>query len=151
MNFAQEQIYNSDSKNTQEITLSLTKVFCVGKVGLPGILLKRNWQTNEFICRCGSPTHKDSSERLRRCHMTQYHLGWCKLEYHWGYSEGMLQLLHAGYSCKIAAAYPQCTLNGTPTWSSLNGTTLYETCIAGTCIAGWRNQDVYFRWVHEIG
>ena len=31
----------------------------------------------------------------------------------------------------VAAAYPQSTLNGTPTDSSLNGTASYETHLAG--------------------
>ena len=39
-------------------------------------------------------THPDPSDQLCRSHMTQYRWGYCKWEYHWGYIEGTLQLLH---------------------------------------------------------
>ena len=39
-------------------------------------------------------THQDSSNQLRRAHVTQYRWGYYyKSEYRWGYFEGMLQLL----------------------------------------------------------
>ena len=39
-----------------------------------------------------------------------------------------------GTPVTVAAAYPQSTLNGTLTRSSLSGTALYE-----TYVAGWKN------------
>ena len=45
-------------------------------------------------------------------------------------------MIHCSYC--ITAAYPQSSLNGTPTCSSLNGTTSYVTYVVGE-----RNLDVY--------
>ena len=38
-------------------------------------------------------THPDSSDRLRRSHITQCCCGYCKLQYRWGYYKGTLMLL----------------------------------------------------------
>ena len=43
-------------------------------------------------CKLSRCTHPDSSDQLQS-HITRYRCGYCKLEYHWGYSEGTMQLL----------------------------------------------------------
>ena len=53
-----------------------------------------------------TPTHPDSSYRLRRSYITMYHFDNCKLEY-----------LHV-----VAAEYSQSTLKGTPVCNSHSGT-----------------------------
>ena len=45
----------------------------------------------------------------------------------------------------VTAAYPQSTLNGTPTDSSLNSTASYETHLAGR-----RNLDVIFGSIYKV-
>ena len=69
------------------------------------------------------PTYPDSSDWLSRFHMMQ---GYCKLEYHWGYFEGTLQLLWQEYracsSCSVSSKYSTC--------SSLSGTASYQTYVA---------------------
>ena len=49
--------------------------------------------------------------------MMQYRRGYCKLEYRLRFFEGMLQLLWRSTMHVVAAAYPQSTLNSTPTWN----------------------------------
>ena len=53
---------------------------------------------------------------LRRSHMAQYHWGY----FSWSTIDGMLQLLHARYSChsRCDAGYPHSTSNGTLTSNS---------------------------------
>ena len=57
-----------------------------------------------------SYTSRFPLDRLCRSHM-QHHCGYCNLEYHWGYFQGILQLLYARYfchnSCNIPSKYPQ--------------------------------------------
>ena len=45
------------------------------------------------FCQYMLHTHSDSSDRLRRSHITQYRYGYCKWQYLWGYYEGTLTLL----------------------------------------------------------
>ena len=48
----------------------------------------------------------------------------------WSTVEGALRVRRSTVHA-LAAAYPQSTLNGTPTCSILNGTVSYETYVAG--------------------
>ena len=48
-----------------------------------------------------------------------------------------------GTAVTVAAAYPQSTLNGTPTCCSLSGTASYKTYVASR-----RNLDVYHYQLH---
>ena len=50
-----------------------------------------------------------------------------------------------GTSVTVSAAYPQSTLNGTLTWSSLSYTASYKTYVAGR-----RNLDVYMQCLAHI-
>ena len=64
--------------------------------------------------------------------MTQYRSGYCS----WSTIEGTFLRVCCSYymhgtPVTVAAVYPQRTLNGTPTCSSLSGTASYET------YAGW--------------
>ena len=63
------------------------------------------------------PQHKVRSlhiqippDRLRRSHMMQYPWGYCKLEYHWEYFKGTMQLLHAWYVCHSNCSVPSAVL-----------------------------------------
>ena len=76
-------------------------------------------------------THPDSSYQLCKSHMAQNHWSYSKLEYHWGFFEGILQPLWQEYwpcsSCSVPSKYPQQYFN----CSSLKGTASYETYVAG--------------------
>ena len=45
-------------------------------------------------------------DRLCGAHITQYHCGYCKLNYRWEYFEGRLRLQHARYSCHSSCSIP---------------------------------------------
>ena len=53
------------------------------------------------------PTDPDSSNRLRRSHMTQYCRGYCKLEYRCGYLEVTCSYCDRSTVHAVAAAYQQ--------------------------------------------
>ena len=70
-----------------------------------------SWSNTFFI--------SDSSDRLHRSHMTQYHCGYCKL--------GVPLRVHCSYCMHdtpvtVAAVYLKSTLNGTPTVTTLTYT-----------------------------
>ena len=74
----------------------------------------------------------NSFDRLCRSHVMQYHCGYCKLEYLWGYYKGNLMLLWQGLLCirslQSTLIVPPTAL---PTCSSHIGTTWYEIHVAG--------------------
>ena len=73
---------------------------------------------------------------LRRSHMMEYHWGYCKLEYCWGYFEGTLQLLHGWYPCHSCSEESECV-------SVCIGHKSWEACIK-TKLNGCRN------WKHKL-
>ena len=95
--------------------------------------LAKSWTLSQLYYQYSActGTHPNSCDQLRRLHVTQYHCGYCKLEYVWGYYEGTLMLLWQATAHPVAAESPHRTLNGTPTCSSHIGTALYETHVAG--------------------
>ena len=56
-------------------------------------LVKLKWICVEPGAHCSTYTHPDSSNRLRRSHITQYRSSYCKSQYRWGYYEGTLMLV----------------------------------------------------------
>ena len=79
----------------------------------------------------------DSSDWLCRFRMTQYHWGYCKLEYNGGYCEGMLQLLHTRYSCHSSCSIPSMVLplrfSGTASYDYVASHEDYGCVNVGSC------------------
>ena len=87
--------------------------------------------------------HPDSSDQLRRSHITHTAVATASWSSLWGYTESTLQLLVL--HCTIAsvyvgatAAYHQLNLTATPTCSGYNGSALQETNTVCQ-----KNHDVY--------